>query len=386
MDPTAFALESPYDLIVLDNHVPAHLPRCQYLVFGSPPAGIDVNAPRDIEKQIIVDWRAQHPVLQYVNLTNLFAARSRQLELPRDADVLAEFNESPAIAFLRREGRDYLLVGFDVMQSNWPFEPGFVLFCYNALNFLGAQLGGAEPHELEVNEPIRIAEVPVESAATITGPDGSDVAVEPDADGTVRFPATQHVGVRKRAGSSRSRRCVFPARRLRLRRKPFSGPTCLCGPCWSWSRCCLPAWNGWYIIKEFGFEAYLSNTAEFQMDRIRIVFWLVLVSTAGVAAARPPEFNVDLLCGWDGCYRPMEWTPVEIGVNSDLTEPFEGTFIRHPPLRSDDSRSAGPDPVGQFGGYVGHLGRQSHAASGAAGGYVDRPARSAALRLAETAE
>ena len=63
------------------------------------------------------------------------------------------------------------------------------------------------------------------------------------------------------------------------------------------------------------------------MDRIRIVFWLVLVSTAGVAAARPPEFNVDLLCGWDGCYRPMEWTPVEIGVNSDLTEPFEGTFI-----------------------------------------------------------
>jgi len=154
------------------------------------------------------------------------------------------------------------------------------------------------------------------------------------------------------------------------------------------------------------------------MDRIRIVFWLVLVSTAGVAAARPPEFNVDLLCGWDGCYRPMEWTPVEIGVNSDLTEPFEGTFILSGaqdglntlnimhnfvltpelqlslplvtkfafPLRSDDSRSAGPDPVGQFGGYVGHLGRQSHAASGAAGGYVDRPARSAALRLAETAE
>jgi len=63
------------------------------------------------------------------------------------------------------------------------------------------------------------------------------------------------------------------------------------------------------------------------MDRIRIVFWLVLVSTASVAAARPPEFNVDLLCGWDGCYRPMEWTPVEIGISSDLTEPFEGTFV-----------------------------------------------------------
>ncbi|MBN2129542.1 MAG: VWA domain-containing protein [Sedimentisphaerales bacterium] len=195
MDPAVFALERPYDLIVLDNHVPAHQPRCQYLVFGAPPNGIDVNAPREVEKQIVVDWRTQHPVLQYVNLTNLFAARSRQLELPRDADVLAEFNESPAVAFLRREGRDYLLVAFDVMQSNWPFEPGFVLFCYNALNFLGTQLGGAEPQELEVNQPIRLVEVPVESVATITGPDGSGVEVQPDADGTVRFPATQRVGV-----------------------------------------------------------------------------------------------------------------------------------------------------------------------------------------------
>jgi len=195
MDPAVFALERPYDVIVLDNHVPVHKPRCQYLVFGSPPNGIDVNTPREIEKQIIVDWRTQHPVLQYVNLTNLFAARSHQLELPRDADVLAEFNESPAVAFLRREGRDYLLVGFDILQSNWPFEPSFVLFCYNALNFLGAQLGGAEPRELQVGQPIRIADVPAESVATIVRPDGSGVQVKPDADGTVRFPATQRVGV-----------------------------------------------------------------------------------------------------------------------------------------------------------------------------------------------
>jgi hypothetical protein len=62
------------------------------------------------------------------------------------------------------------------------------------------------------------------------------------------------------------------------------------------------------------------------MDGIRIAFLLVLAWVAGVAAARPPEFNVDLFCGWDGCYRPMEWTPVEIGVSADLTEPFQGIF------------------------------------------------------------
>ncbi len=75
-------------------------------------------------------------MLQYANLTNLFVARTRALRLPRDAEVLAEFGESPAIALLRRHGSTFLLVGFDVLASNWPFEPSFVLFCYNALNYL----------------------------------------------------------------------------------------------------------------------------------------------------------------------------------------------------------------------------------------------------------
>ncbi len=145
MDPVAFTAGQQYDVVVLDNHVPAHLPPCRYLVFGPPPGGIDANSPRELENQLIIDWRSQHPVLQYVNMTNLFAARSHCLELPRDAEVLAEFNESPAVAVLHRRGGTFLLVNFDILQSNWPFEPSFVLFCYNALSYLGAQDRRAAP-------------------------------------------------------------------------------------------------------------------------------------------------------------------------------------------------------------------------------------------------
>jgi len=195
MDPSVIALERRYDVIVLDNHVPAHQPRCQYLVFGAVPGGIDVDSLGKVENQIVVDWRSQHPVLQYVNLTNLFVAQTHRLDLPRDADVLAEFNASPALAFLRRDGSDYLLAGFDLLESNWPFEPSFVLFCYNALNFLGAQRGGVEPHELRVGEPIQIADVPAGSVVTVRPPDGGPVEVQPDAGGAVRFAGTHRVGV-----------------------------------------------------------------------------------------------------------------------------------------------------------------------------------------------
>jgi len=195
LDPAAFAAQQRYDVIVLDNHVPARTPQCRYLVFGPPPNGIDVNGPQELDNQVMVDWRSQHPVLQYVNLTNFFALKGRKLELPRDAEVLAEFNESPALALVRRQGSTYLLAGFDILQSNWPFEPSFVLFCYNALSFLGAQAGSGGRHELAVGEPIAIESVPAETVLTLTRPDSTKTELKPDPGGTVRFPGTQRVGV-----------------------------------------------------------------------------------------------------------------------------------------------------------------------------------------------
>lgn len=195
LDPGVFAAQQRYDVVVLDNHVPARLPPCRYLVFGAPPARIDVNSPGELANQVIVDWRSQHPVLQYVNLTNLFAVKCRKLDLPRDAEVLAEFNETPALALVRRQGSTYLLAGFDVLQSNWPFEPSFVLFCYNAVSFLGAQAGSSGRHELAVGEPISIESVPAEVTATVTQPDTAQVQLTPDPSGTIRFPGTQRVGV-----------------------------------------------------------------------------------------------------------------------------------------------------------------------------------------------
>lgn len=194
MTPAMFSMQDSYDVIVLDNHAPAHLPRCRYLAFGAVPEGIDVNMPGELENQVIVDWRARHPVLQYVNLTNLFVAQSKTLELPRDADVLAEFNESPALALLRRDGSTFLLASFDILQSNWPFEPSFVLFCYNALNFLATQ-AGREQHELAVAEPIALDDIASEATVTVTCPDASQVQVRPGPGGTVRFPGTYRVGV-----------------------------------------------------------------------------------------------------------------------------------------------------------------------------------------------
>jgi len=47
--------------------------------------------------------------------------------------------------------------------------------------------------------------------------------------------------------------------------------------------------------------------------------------------AEESPFNVDFFCGWGGCYRPMEWTPVEIGIASTLETPLDAAIVLSAP-------------------------------------------------------
>jgi hypothetical protein len=195
MNPSVLSIEQPYDVIVLDNYLPTQLPKCRYLVLGRPPDGIDVSVTKILENQIIVDWRQKHPILEYVNLTNLFAAKCYQMVLPRDAEILAEFNETPALAIVRRNGSVFLLAGFDILQTNWPFEPSFILFCYNATNFLGVQVGRKQDTNLEVGQPIIVDGLEPEIPAQINGPNFSGMEIKSNSAGSIRFAGTNHAGV-----------------------------------------------------------------------------------------------------------------------------------------------------------------------------------------------
>jgi len=194
-DVSDLGADRPYDVIVLDNHLPAKLPKCRYLVFGRPPTGIDVSVAEVLKQQVIVDWRPKCAVLKHVSLTNLFAQECYKMVLPRDAEVLAEFNETAALAIVRRKGSVFLLAAFDVLKTNWPFEPSFVLFCYNAVSFLGMQVGQNQQANLAVGDPIVVDGLTPGATAEVDGPDFSDIEITANSAGSVRFPGTGRVGI-----------------------------------------------------------------------------------------------------------------------------------------------------------------------------------------------
>ncbi|MHC4717450.1 MAG: hypothetical protein ACYS5V_10805, partial [Planctomycetota bacterium] len=195
MDHDSPSVQAAYDVIVLDRHAPEKLPPGRFIVLGEIPPSLGVTVGPELKAQTVVDWRARHPVLQHVNLTNLFVAKAPKLDLPRDAVVLAEFGESPAMALISRKGTTCLVTSFDVLQSNWPFEVSFVMFCYNATKFLGLELAQEAEAGLRVGQAIEVRTGSADRDGTVRAPGRDPVEVRSDSSGTLRFPQTDRVGL-----------------------------------------------------------------------------------------------------------------------------------------------------------------------------------------------
>lgn len=197
MDHSALSANPRYDVFILDEHSPAKLPRGRFLVFGRPPPASGVTSSGELRNQLVVDWRGRHPVLQFVNMSNLFAAKCYKVAAPSDAAVLAEFSTSPALLLVRRQGSVFLLAPFDCAETNWPFEPGFVVFCYNATAYLGLEVGleGSERSALRVGGAISLEGLPPGAAVKVAGPGTPETELAASPTGAVRFPGTSRVGV-----------------------------------------------------------------------------------------------------------------------------------------------------------------------------------------------
>ncbi len=195
MDADVMAVQQPYDAIVLDGWSPEKLPRGRYLVFGPPPRQLGLSTQKRDKVTMFVDWKSRHPVLENVNLENIYVADRFAADLPRDAEVLAEFSQAPAIAVLRREGSTFLMTTFDVLQSTWPFDQSFVIFCFNAVAYLGNEAAALHRGSYQVGESLRFRGQVGAGEATLKLPDGRTESIPADPSGVYRVAGTRQVGV-----------------------------------------------------------------------------------------------------------------------------------------------------------------------------------------------
>ncbi len=140
-----------YDVVLLDGWLPEvpegrTLPAGRWLVLGAVPVGEHglIDEGEGDSAQIIV-WSRAHPILRGLTLDALTIVTSRTVALPEasPASVLAETQFGPAIVELPGPDFRALVVPFDIMETNWPFNASFVLFLARAIDYLDRDVAQA---------------------------------------------------------------------------------------------------------------------------------------------------------------------------------------------------------------------------------------------------
>ena len=194
-----------FDVVVLDGLLPPGTPEGRALapgrwlilgaVPGSPEGVVDLGEAGFTR---FLDWKRSHPVLRGLTLDPVRIGKARRIEVPETsaAEVLAETPAGPGIIELITAEARAVAVLFDVAESTWPFDVGFVVFFASAIDHLDAgaalETGGSSVRPGEILSQ----RLPLGAEGVrLTTPDGGEVELVPGRDGRVTWGPVQKSGV-----------------------------------------------------------------------------------------------------------------------------------------------------------------------------------------------
>ena len=131
-----------FDLVVYDGVRPETPPEANALYFGSLPPGPAYANPKAVEQPVILDWSISHPLMQYIrDLSLVFVAKAKLVELPAGATSLIESNQGPLAFTVPREGFTDAVVLFPLLggttpNTTWFRFISFPLFLLNSMQAL----------------------------------------------------------------------------------------------------------------------------------------------------------------------------------------------------------------------------------------------------------
>ncbi len=154
-----------FDVVVFDRYTPKITPQIDSLYFDAAPPipGLKFLPPQpsDAQVQRLLTWNRDHVLLRYVGLDDLIFQSPRRLALPESAESLAIARSGPMMAVVTHQGSRHVVVGVDIIKSNWPMMIGFPIFMNNVLPWLA--MGGQSEAGISYT-PGQVASIPISGA------------------------------------------------------------------------------------------------------------------------------------------------------------------------------------------------------------------------------
>jgi hypothetical protein len=198
-----------FDLVVLDAVTPAVWPDLNVLTFQSMNAGW-FEGVGAVDTPAIVDWKATHPLLRFVNFDNVAIAKAASVKTPAWAVAVVESPQTPLVLAGELARQRIVWVGFDVLDSNWPMRVSFPIFIANAVEWLNPASIQASQLLVQAGDPFRLALDGSTTSAELRLSDGETRKLELDPKASeLMFGDTARRGVYQlTAGTNTTTFCV----------------------------------------------------------------------------------------------------------------------------------------------------------------------------------
>jgi hypothetical protein len=171
-----------YDFVVLDDVTPTVWPKGNLLAIHVVNTNWFENVMR-VESPAVVDWKSTHPVLRYVTFDNVPIAESWVVKPPTWAVSLVDASQASLILAGELGRQRIIWIGFDTLQSLWPYRFTFPIFAENAVDWLNPANANGGQLLVKAGDSFRLPLPHPEKSAEITLPGGATrtVALDPNA-------------------------------------------------------------------------------------------------------------------------------------------------------------------------------------------------------------
>lgn len=196
--------QSKYDVVILDGHSTARLPRGNYFFWGAVPEMDGVAASGTIDDQIIFNWDDTHPILRHVTVENIVVDRWLALTLPTTATPLIEGESSPVLSYFADGGNQYLICAFRLITRDEFDRPvlntilgtsvDFLILMKNALQFLASNIAAGGRRSVTPGEPVTLPVASGVASVRVQRPDRHSDQVSTAGLDTLVYADTRVVG------------------------------------------------------------------------------------------------------------------------------------------------------------------------------------------------
>lgn len=200
---------SAFDLVVLDDIVPAAWPKANVLAIHTSNTNW-FEAVSKLENPTVVDWKNTHPLLRYVNFDNVQISETLSVKTPSWAVALVDGQRTPLVLAGELDRQKIVWIGFDTLQSTWPLRISFPIFMANVVEYLNPAAEKNSQLFVRAGEPFRFALVQSVDNAELTLPDGKrrSLPIDPAAREIVFGDTTQQGIYRLQVGTNETSFCV----------------------------------------------------------------------------------------------------------------------------------------------------------------------------------